>query len=49
MSERPKRRSRALEVLQTQTAEKAETDITEDEIDLISGLILRMGDIPKKD
>lgn len=53
--ERPKRRSRALEVLEAQNAaaqvaEEAEEqviDMTEEEINLISGLIMRVGDIPK--
>lgn len=46
MSERPKRTSRALEVLKEQNAEAAETDLTEEEFGLIAGMIQRLGDIP---
>jgi len=41
-----KRRSRALEVLQAQNATPPETDLTDEEYNLISGLILRLDDIP---
>lgn len=43
-----KRRSRALEVLKEQNAEKAETELTSEEFNLIAGMIQRLGDIPDK-
>lgn len=46
MTERPKRRSRALEALEAQnSATKPETDITDEELDLIGGLVLRLADV----
>lgn len=44
----PRRRSRALEVLEEQNSVAVDPNLTEEEIDNISELILRLGDIPKR-
>jgi hypothetical protein len=46
VSERPKRTSRALEVLKAQNATPPETEITDEELGLIAGMIQRLGDLP---
>lgn len=43
---RPVRRSRTLEALERQNTSQADRDLTDDDINIISDLILRLGDLP---